>query len=163
MFSKKKQFTISSWEKSPGFPFQTSADSWIRQASKWLGPWHQAPLLPAPWSSWFWGARGAVWMNLPVSALNGKHHSGFTIWNDKKNNMFGLFHATLRDGHASSHFFLPKIIHSKCQRWYKTTMFQTSLSTCMSTFWHWKLPFSFDPTSLQDLSVSMPPGGVHHA
>ena len=102
---------------------QTSAHSWIRQASKWLGPWHQAPLLPAPWSSWFWGARGAVWMNLPVSALNGKHHSGFTIWNDKKTTCL-LVPCDSQRWTCIIPFFLQKIIHSKCQRWYKQPCFK---------------------------------------
>ena len=122
MFSKKNNSPFH-LGKISRISIQTSADSWIRQASKWLGPWHQAPLLPAPWSSWFWGARGAVWMNLPVSALNGKHHSGFTIWNDKKTTCL-LVPCDSQRWTCIIPFFLPKIIHSKCQRWYKQPCFK---------------------------------------
>ena len=123
---------------------QTSADSWIRQASKWLGPWHQALLSAAPWSSWFWGARGFVWMSLPVSALNGKHHSGFTIWNDKKTTCFAC---SMRLSEMDMHhpiFFLQK---SSTQNVNVdiNNMFQTSLSNVCQ------------PVDIENFSVSIPP------
>lgn len=116
MLSKKKRFT----DFHP-----TPADSWIRQASKRLGPWHQAPLLPAPWSSWIWGARGVVWMSLSsISIKLGStiRDSPFGMTKKQHVCLFGMRLSEIDMHHPI--FLFQKVIGSKCQRWYKQPCFK---------------------------------------
>lgn len=158
MFSKK---TIHHFilEKSPGFPSKPlRIPGFAKHRSGW-GRDTRRLFYRLPEAAAFRGPRGVVWMGASSISIKWGSTIRDSPFGMAKTTCLLVRDATLRDGHSSSHLFYQKASTQNVNVYInniKQPFFKPLCPTCMSTCWHWKLP-SFDPTSLQDLSVSMPP------